>query len=77
VDGVLTVEKKSAYIIINNLTMIYGESIPIFTYSISGLVNKDTISEYPHIYTDATTFSVPGKYIIEATIGPDLIIFFI
>jgi len=70
-NGVLTVEKKSAYVIINNLTITYGEPIPTFTYSVSGLVDNNTISKYPNIYTDATTFSAPGKYIIEANIGPD------
>ena len=71
VSGVLTVEKKSAYIIINNVSMTYGDSVPTFTYSISGLVDNDVILEYPNIYTDATSFSAPGKYIIDATIDND------
>ena len=71
VDGVLKVEKKNAYLIINNSSMKYGDSVPTFTYSISGLIDNDIISEYPNIYTNATSFSTPGKYIIDATIGND------
>ncbi|MCX6885220.1 MAG: MBG domain-containing protein [Verrucomicrobia bacterium] len=67
VDGTLTVGKALLVIIGDDATKNYGKTNPVFTASIVGIKNGDNLTfDY---FTEATQFSLPGKYYIEILIG--------
>jgi hypothetical protein len=56
----------------NDASRSYGTANPTFTYSITGLVNGDTVSVVsgsPALTTTATVSSAPGRYTITASQG--------
>ena len=64
-NGVLTVNKAALTIAADNLSKAYGDPLPSFTASYSGLVNGDTIASLARpakLSTTATVNSPLGKY---------------
>ena len=71
VDGTLTVEKKLAGITVDDVTTTYGDEIPAFNSTISGLVGEDELS-VSYVVTDANGNEVTpknaGTYTIAAVV---------
>ena len=58
VDGTLTVGKKDATVTAGNVSVIYGNTLPTLTSTITGLVGEDTVDvTYDHEYAVG---AVPG-----------------
>ncbi len=74
VSRALIMNKKELIFAANNQTRLYKEQNPIFTWTVSGFVNNDTISEIdtlPLISTSATIESTAGIYPISILGGSD------
>jgi hypothetical protein len=72
-NGSITIQKATASVIVNNVTMIYGSVVPALTYTVSGLVNGDTearaISGKPLLTSDLSRAAIVGAYITRPTAG--------
>jgi len=67
VPQTLTVNKASLTVTANNASMVYGQPVPSFTYTITGFVNGDTsavVSGTATETTTATSASPVGNYAI-------------
>ncbi|WP_337271432.1 MBG domain-containing protein [Oryzifoliimicrobium ureilyticus] len=62
VGGILTVTPRALTVATNNLSRVYGDSNPTFTYTANGLVNGDSLSG--NLTTAATGSSNVGSYAI-------------
>jgi gliding motility-associated-like protein len=74
VAGILTVTKATVNVTANNRTIVYGDAIPDFTVSYSGLRNGENagvIDTPPKGNTTATSASPVGSYTIGVTGGTD------
>ncbi len=69
VAGKLTILPAPLNLIVNNQTAVYGSPIPQLTYSLSGLVNSDTIASLtaPPILSTVSSGTGVGDYAISAT----------
>ena len=69
VAGKLTILPAPLNLIVNNQTAVYGSPIPQLTYSLSGLVNGDTIASLtaPPILSTVSSGTGVGDYAISAT----------
>lgn len=64
-NGILTVEKAPIDIIAQDVSRLYGESNPDFTYKITGFRNGDDERDLfspPYLYTNAKSSSSVGTY---------------
>ncbi len=64
VDGTLSVTKKELTVTVNNASKVYGDSNPVFSGTVSGLVGTDTV-EMNYYLTNSTAKNV-GTYAITA-----------
>ena len=73
VAGVLSVEKAALTVTPQNAAMVYGGVLPSFFYTVTGFVNGDSavtsVSGVPAIFTNGSSRSLPGNYIISASVG--------
>jgi hypothetical protein len=73
VAGTLTVAKATLTLTADSKTLVYGGSVPVLTYSLSGLVNKDTAtsatSGAPVLKTTATGQPAVGSYPVTFALG--------
>ncbi len=66
-NGKLTVNPAQITIAANNATKVYGAALPALTYTVTGLVNGNTLVNLPTITTTATSKSPAGIYTITAS----------
>ena len=66
-SGTLTVTKAPLTVVGNNATRPYGATNPVFTATITGVMNGDNITA--RFNTTATTNSLPGDYIIQLSMN--------
>jgi hypothetical protein len=66
-SGTLTVTKAPLLVVGNNASRFYGAANPIFTATLTGVMNNDNITA--RFYTSATANSAPGDYIIQLSIN--------
>jgi hypothetical protein len=69
--GTLTIAKAPVTVTADNKTIVYGQALPAFTYSVSGLLNGDPQSVVTGVVctTTATTTSPGGAYPITCSGG--------
>jgi hypothetical protein len=67
VNGTLTVTPAPLVVVGNNASRPYGTTNPVFTATITGIMNNDNITA--KFSTTATTNSVPGGYIIQLSLN--------
>lgn len=60
----LTINKKAVEIKVNDVTITYGEEIPAFSYTVTGLVEGETLSDEA-VYSGAGTDA--GDYVISVS----------
>jgi hypothetical protein len=65
--GTLTITKVQLTITANDATFSQDNPMPAFTYTVSGLMNGDTLSELPTVSTIATMNSMVGNYTITVS----------
>jgi hypothetical protein len=71
-QGLLTIEKRNLQVIPDNMSRIYGNANPAFTFSYTGFVNGNTaanIATPPTVSTPATIYSSPGEYAVTCSGG--------
>ena len=66
-NGKLTVNLAQITIAANNATKVYGAALPALTYTVTGLINGNTLVNLPTITTTATSKSPAGIYTITAS----------
>ena len=72
VSGSFTIGKATLTITTNNASMIYGSSVPAFTYTPSGFVNSETAAVISGTVTHTTTgtsSSSVGTYVITPSVS--------
>jgi hypothetical protein len=71
--GTLSVTRATLTITANSLGSVYGSPLPAFTFTVGGLVNKDTAATAftgaPSLTSSATAKSAVGSYPIAAAAG--------
>ncbi|HST78922.1 MAG TPA: MBG domain-containing protein, partial [Verrucomicrobiae bacterium] len=67
VNGTLTITQAVLTVNVNSASMIYGDPLPVFTGTITGIVNGDNITAT--YSTTATSASPIGTYPITATLS--------
>lgn len=65
----VSVAKKTLTVTADEKTVVKGETMPEFTYHVSGLVNGDAFTANPSMTTDAADTDTPGKYDIVISGG--------
>lgn len=69
----LTIKKKAVEIKVNDVTITYGEEIPAFSYTVTGLIDPDKLSDEAVVYT-VKTLSGEAVYIGAGTDAGDYVI---
>ncbi|HET9183279.1 MAG TPA: MBG domain-containing protein, partial [Candidatus Angelobacter sp.] len=67
VNGTLTITQAVLTVNVNSASMIYGDPLPVFTGTVTGIVNGDNITAT--FSTTATSASPVGTYPITATLS--------
>jgi len=72
-NGQLVIQKAPISVTPGSASIVYGQSFPAFTYSLSGFVNQDSqasaITGQPQLTSSAMPASKPGIYTISASAG--------
>jgi alpha-tubulin suppressor-like RCC1 family protein len=66
-NGTLTVTKAPLTVVGNNASRPYGAANPVFTATLTGVMNDDNITA--RFSTSASTNSAPGDYIIQLSLN--------
>ncbi|WP_183974586.1 beta strand repeat-containing protein, partial [Tunturiibacter gelidoferens] len=70
-NGTLTIDQAALFITANNFTRLYGQPNPVFTGTVTGMLDGDTFTEI--FSNSASTLSQPGQYpIIPAATGTNV-----
>ena len=70
VDGLLAIGQSVLILAIDNVSMVYGDTIPAFNYTVKDMDGKnmiDVLEVLPKLECEATTASGAGEYTITAT----------
>ena len=65
VSGTLTVDKKSLTVAANDITIDHGAAAPAYTYSVTGLVNGESLTTEPALSSTYTQGAAIGTYPIS------------
>ncbi len=65
VPGTLTVDKKSLTVAANDITIDHGAAAPAYTYSVTGLVNGESLTTEPTLSSTYTQGAAIGTYPIS------------